>query len=68
MEIVSSLITEDGITIDEIKDAVAYMKEHYKVLSVKNLATSIQRYRKEAELKEEEDISDFVNEFMANIK
>ena len=68
MEIVSSLITEDGIKIDEIKETVAYMKEHYKVWSVKNLATSIKRYRQESETKEEEDVPDFVKEFMANIK
>ena len=67
MEIVSSLITEDGIKIDEIKDALAYMKDHYKVLSIKNLVTSINRYRNEAK-EEVEEVPDFVKDFLNNIK
>ena len=67
MEIVSSLITEDGIKVEEIKDALEYMKSHYRVLSIKNLVTSINRFRKETP-KEETPVPDFVKDFLSNIK
>ena len=67
MEIVSSLITEDGIKVEEIKDALEYMKSHYRVLSIKNLVTSINRFRKETP-KEEIPVPDFVKDFLSNIK
>ena len=67
MEIVSSLITEDGIKVEEIKDALEYMKSHYRVLSIKNLVTSINRFRKEIP-KEETPVPDFVKDFLSNIK
>ena len=68
MEIVSSLITEDGIKVEEIKDALEYMKSHYRVLSIKNLVTSINRFRKDTLPKEETPVPDFVKDFLSNIK
>lgn len=67
MEIVSSLITEDRVTENDIKDALAYMKTHYKVLSVKNLVTSINRFRDEIK-REPQEIPDYVKNFLDNIK
>lgn len=66
MEVVSSLITDDGIKAEDFKDALEYMKSHYKVLSIRNLVTSINRYRKE--VKEENPVPNYVKDFLQNIK
>lgn len=66
MEVVSSLITDDGIKTDDFKDALEYMQAHYKVLSIRNLVTSLNRYRKE--VKEEKPVPNYVKDFLSNIK
>jgi DNA replication protein DnaD len=66
MEVVSSLITDDGFKADDFKDALSYMKEHYKVLSIRNLVTSLNRYRKE--VKEEKPVPNYVKDFLSSIK
>ena len=67
MEIVSSLITEDRVKEDDIKDAIVYMKKHYKILSIKNLVTSLNRFRTEVKT-EPKEVPDFVKSFLDNIK
>ena len=67
LEIVSSLITEDRVTVDDINEALEYMKSHYKNLNVKNLVTSLNRFRQEVK-PEPEPIPDFVKDFLENIK
>ncbi len=66
LEIVSSLITEDRVTVSDMEEALEYMKSHYKVLNVKNLVTSLNRFRGEA--REVEAVPDFVKDFLDNIK
>ena len=67
LEIVSSLITEDRVSISDCEEALEYMKSHYKVLNVKNLVTSLNRFRGEAH-PEVEPVPDFVKSFLDNIK
>lgn len=67
LEIVSSLITEDRVTVDDINEALEYMKSHYKNLNVKNLVTSLNRFRADSK-PEVEPIPDFVKDFLDNIK
>lgn len=67
MEIVSSLITDDRVKEEDIKDALEYMKNHYKILSVKNLLTSLKRFRNETKV-EPKEVPDYVKSFLDNIK
>ena len=67
LEIVSSLITEDRVEISTIEEALDYMKNHYKVLNVKNLITSLNRLRNESH-PDLEPVPDFVKDFLENIK
>ena len=67
LSIVSSLITEDRVKVSDIEEALEYMKSRYKVLNIKNLVTSLNRFRNEVQ-EEEEPVPDFVKNFLDNIK
>ena len=67
LSIVSSLITEDRVKVSDIEEALEYMKSRYKVLNIKNLVTSLNRFRNEAQ-EEAEPVPDFVKNFLDNIK
>ena len=67
LSIVSSLITEDRVKVSDIEEALEYMKSRYKVLNIKNLVTSLNRFRNEVQ-EEEEPVPDFVKSFLDNIK
>ena len=67
LSIVSSLITEDRVKVSDIEEALEYMKSRYKVLNIKNLVTSLNRFRNEVQ-EEEEPVPDFVQNFLDNIK
>ena len=67
LSIVSSLITEDRVKVSDMEEALEYMKSRYKVLNIKNLVTSLNRFRNEAQ-EEEEPVPDFVKNFLDNIK
>ena len=67
LSIVSSLITEDRVKVSDIEEALEYMKSRYKVLNIKNLVTSLNRFRNEVK-EEEEPLPDFVKNFLDNIK
>ena len=49
------------------KEALEYMKSRYKVLNIKNLVTSLNRFRNEVQ-EEAEPVPDFVKNFLDNIK
>lgn len=67
LEIVSGLIADDRVSVEDIEEALEYMKSRYKVLNVKNLVTSLNRFRGEIRA-EAEPVPDFVKNFLDNIK